>query len=280
MPTPKLSNKDFNRLSEFIQAECGIKIPPFKKTMLELRLHKRLRKLGFETFSGYYDYLFSPKGKKSEVDKLFDVVTTNKTDFFREEGHFQYLVQTVLPELTSLSGSGIQRQLRVWSAGCSTGEEPYTLAMILSEYAETCPGFHFSILATDISTDAITKAKIGIYEMNRVDLIPRTLKHKYLLRSKDKERERVRIAPIIRRLITFQKLNFMDKDFMLSKSMDIIFCRNVIIYFDRPTQETLMQRFCCYLESDGYIFMGHSETLHGMNVPLDLEAPTIYRKRP
>ena len=142
----------FRRLSEFIHASCGIKLPPAKKTMLEGRLRKRLRALGMTSFDRYCEYLFSSQGLRSEYIHMIDAVTTNKTDFFREPDHFDYLSQSVLPELVGLHGLGVRKTLNVWSAGCSTGEEPYTLAMVLSEFAEECPGFHFSILATDIST--------------------------------------------------------------------------------------------------------------------------------
>ncbi len=276
--TAVMSEKDFRRLSEFIHSECGIKMPPSKKTMLEARLLKRLRNLGIRSFTEYCDYIFSPEGTERELIHMIDMVTTNKTDFFREPSHFDYLTQKALPELIRISDAGIRTRLMVWSAGCSTGEEPYTLAIVLSEFAHEYSGFNFSILATDISTRVLEKAKTGIYEQDRIESISINLKQNYFLRGKDKNKGLVRIAPELRNMVRFRRLNFMDDDFGFRERMDIIFCRNVIIYFDRPTQEMLITRFCRHLAPGGYVFMGHSEALHGLNIPLYQVAPTIYRK--
>jgi chemotaxis protein methyltransferase CheR len=274
-----LSNEDFSRLSQFIYKECGIKMPITKRTMLEARLQKRLRSLGMRSFRDYCDYLFSPKGIEQELIQMIDLVTTNKTDFFREPDHFDYLLQRVLPEWVQKNGVGPGRKLMVWSAGCSTGEEPYTLAMVLSEFAESCPGFKFQILATDISTRVLEKARMAIYDEERVVPVPMPMKRKYLLRSRDKASELVRIAPELREKVQFRRLNFMDSDFGMREPVDIIFCRNVIIYFDRPTQERLLNHFYGHMATGGYIFMGHSETLNGLDVPLATVHPTIYRKQ-
>lgn len=271
-----MSEKEFRRFSEWIHGEYGVKMPLSKKTMLQSRLLKRLRKLGMTSFSEYYEYLFSPEGAQ-EVPRMIDLVTTHKTDFFREPAHFEYLVQTVLPKLIRTSETGVRRPFRIWSAGCSSGEEAYTLAMVLSEFAESCAGFHFSILATDISIDVLKKAQKAIYEMDIVDPIPLNLKKKYLLRSRDRNEGLVRVIPQLRTHVTFRPLNFMDREFGVREKMDVIFCRNVVIYFDRPTQEALLNRFCHCLHRGGYVFMGHSETLNGLNVPLKQTAPTVYR---
>lgn len=271
-----LSKNDFSRLSEFIYKECGIKMPPAKKTMLEARLQKRLRTLGMSSFGAYCDFLFSSEGLKLELVQMIDLVTTNKTDFFREPDHFDYLVNHVLAKWTSEKGTG--RRLNVWSAGCSTGEEPYTLAMVLQEYAEEMPGFSYSIMATDISTRVLEKARTAIYDEERVIPVPLNLKKKYLLRSKDRSSGLVRIAPELRSKVYFQRLNFMDDSFGLRERLDVIFCRNVIIYFDRPTQKKLLQKFIDNLIPGGYIFMGHSETLNGLDLPLLAVHPTVYRK--
>lgn len=274
-----LSNDDFSRLSQFIYKQCGIKMPMTKKTMLEARLQKRLRGLGMRSFRDYCDYLFSPQGIQQELVQMIDLVTTNKTDFFREPDHFDYLQQRVLPEWVQKHGGGIGRRLMVWSAGCSTGEEPYTLAMVLNEFAESCAGFKFQILGTDISTRVLEKARTAIYEEDRVEPVPMPMKRKYLLRSRDKGSGLVRIAPELREKVQFRRLNFMDSDFGIRESIDIIFCRNVIIYFDRPTQERLLNHFYSHMTPGGYIFMGHSETLNGLDVPLITVHPTIYKKQ-
>ncbi len=275
--TPLMSHGDFSRLSRFIYAECGIRMPPAKKTMLEARLQKRLRALGLGTFREYCDYLFSPAGTDNELVHMIDLVTTNKTDFFREPDHFGYLAHTVLPEWMRRHG-GPARKLAVWSAGCSTGEEPYTLAMILSEFAETCPGFDFRILATDISTRVLEQAVRAIYQEERVIPVPPPMKKKYLLRSKDNRAKLVRIVPELREKVRFRRLNFMDGEFGLREQLDVIFCRNVIIYFDRPTQERLLNRLYGHMAPGAHIFMGHSETLNGLDVPLEMVRPTVYRR--
>jgi chemotaxis protein methyltransferase CheR len=275
MDHPSLSSRDFGRLSRFIYDTCGIKMPDVKKTMLEARLQKRLRGLGMHSFGDYCDYLFSSAGLEQELVQMLDMVTTNQADFFREPDHFDYLTQKVLPDWCSRYPGA---RLAIWSAGCSSGEEPYTLAMVLSEFALSNPGFDFQILATDISTRVLDKAKSAIYPEVLVDPVPLALKKKYLLRSKDKSSGTVRIVPQLREKVRFRRLNFMDDDFGMREQLDIIFCRNVIIYFDRPTQERLLQRFHRQMKPGGFIFMGHSETLSGLNVPLTSVFPTVYRK--
>jgi chemotaxis protein methyltransferase CheR len=269
----RLSEREFNTLKDFIYRECGIHITDAKKTMLEARLLKRLKSLNFSNFTDYCNYLLSPEGKEEELPLMINQVTTNKTDFFREPGHFDYLVKHVLPTLESA-----EKPVTIWSAGCSTGEEPYTLAMMLKEYGRGPIRDDFLILATDISTRVLEKARLAIYDMNAVSQIPSDFQRKYLLRSKDRSSPLFRVKPEVRRHIRFRRLNFMDDDFGFREKMDVIFCRNVIIYFDKPTQERLLNKFCHYLAPDGHIFMGHSETLFGMKIPLALVAPTIYRR--
>jgi chemotaxis protein methyltransferase CheR len=275
----QMSDKDFLRLSEFIRSSCGIKLPPAKKTMLEGRLRKRLRALTLQSFGKYCEYLFNSKGTESEYMHMIDAVTTNKTDFFREPDHFDYLTGRVLPELVRSYGIGSRKRLNVWSAASSTGEEPYTLAMVLSEFAQGCAGFQFSILGTDISSAVLEKAKSAVYEHESVTPIPMALRRKYLLKGKDKNRGLVRIIPELRASVEFRRLNLMEEDYGIDEPMDIVFCRNVLIYFDRPTQEKLVNRLSYYLMPGGYLFVGHSESLHGMDLPLVQTSTTIYRKQ-
>lgn len=250
-------------------------MPEVKATMLEARLQKRLRALGLRNFTEYCDFLFSPEGLEKELVPMLDVVTTNKTDFFREPDHFEHLTQKVLPDWLKRHDGA---RLSIWSAGCSTGEEPYTLAMVLAEFALNNPRFDFQILATDISTRVLEKAKAAIYAEAQVEPVPMDLKRKYLLRSKDRASATVRIVPELREKVRFRRLNFMDEDFGMRDQLDVIFCRNVIIYFDRPTQEKLLQRFHRQMKPGAFIFMGHSETLSGLNVPLVSVYPTVYRR--
>ncbi|HMK48817.1 MAG TPA: protein-glutamate O-methyltransferase [Thermodesulfovibrionales bacterium] len=274
-----MSKADFSRMSEFIYSECGIKMSVSKKVMLESRLRKRLRALGLTSYGEYCSYLFSSAGMEHEIIHMIDMVTTNKTDFFREPAHFDYLTKHALPELLNSYESGLRKAVLIWSAGCSTGEEPYTLSMVVNDFSESISGYRYNILATDISTRVLNAAKSGTYLAERVEPVPAVMKRKYLLRSKDRSKGLVRVVPELRKRVEFRRLNFMDSDFGMRDPADIIFCRNVIIYFDRRTQESLISRFCRYLRPGGYLFMGHSETLFGMDVPLVQVAPTIYRKR-
>ncbi len=276
-----LSENNFKRMAAFIHTRLGIRMPPEKRIMLEGRLRKRLRTLYMDSYTQYCDYLFSPKGMDTELDYFINEVTTNKTDFFREPKHFTFLVQEAIPELINSLGAGIKRELRVWSSACSKGDEPYTLGMVLSEFAYRYPGFKFdySILATDISTKMLNTAQKAVYDHEDIAPVSEELRAKYLLKSKDNKKALVRIAPELRCKVKFRRLNLMDKDFGLRELMDIIFCRNVFIYFDKKTQDDLIYRFCKHLNTGGYIFMGHSEVLHCKNVPLVSAAPAIYRKR-
>ncbi len=274
-----MSDKIFSRFSGFIQAEVGIKMPPAKKTMLQARLQKRLWKLGIDSFDAYYEYVFSPKGREEELSHMIDVVTTNKTEFFREPKHFEFLIQRVLPELIE-EQDGLDIRLTLWCAGCSTGEEPYTLAMVLKNYAEQQPGggFRFLILATDVSSEVLQKARLGIYEEEMIEAVPMNFRKKYLLKSKTQDKGLVRVAPEIRALVKFRWLNLMKRDFQLRERMHIVFCRNVIIYFDRETQEKVVGHLCDYLVEGGYLFTGHSETLNGISLPVLPVAHTVYKK--
>jgi chemotaxis protein methyltransferase CheR len=274
-----MSQAEFSRFSEFIMAQCGIKMPLSKKIMLEARLQKRLRSLGIPTFGQYYEHL-KREGGDGELVHMLDAVTTNKTDFFREPTHFQFLGQTVLPEFLEEQEkmNSRERPFRVWSAGCSSGEEPYTLAMVLCDFAEQHPPFPFTVLATDLSTKVLDRARAAIYDEERVAAVPHAMKLKYLLRSKDRKQELVRIAPELRATVQFQRLNLMEETLSFSEPLDAIFCRNVIIYFDRATQERLLARLCRVLRSGGYLFLGHSESIHGFDLPLKRLVSTVHRK--
>jgi chemotaxis protein methyltransferase CheR len=269
---PVMSQKAFVRLSKFIESHCGIKMPPAKKTMLEGRLRKRLRSLEIHSFDAYCEYLFEHQGSEEEYVHMIDVVTTNKTDFFREAGHFDYLAEKVLPELGRSGG-----RLTVWSAGCSTGEEPYTLAMVLSEFNQK-HGCDFQILATDISTAVLEKARQAIYEHERVEPVPVYLRKKYLLRGKGEKKDLVRVKPELRARVEFRRVNLMEDRLAVPEDIAVIFCRNVMIYFDRVTQRDVVSKFCRHLVPGGYLFTGHSETLNGLDLPLASKAPTIHKR--
>jgi chemotaxis protein methyltransferase CheR len=270
-----ISGKDYARLCELIYTQAGIHLGTERKTMLEVRIKRRLKVLDLPSYKEYCNFLFSPAGLKDELIHLIDVVTTNKTDFFRESGHFDFLMDKALPELTERNPG---RQLTIWSAGCSTGEEPYTMAIVLSEYAAAHPGFRFRILASDISNIVLSKAELGVYTSDIIAPVSPLLRRKYFMRSRKPGSDQVRVVPELRRTIEFRRLNFMDTEYGMSEKLDAIFCRNVIIYFDRPTQERILQKLSSYLLPGGYMFVGHAETLHDMNLPLVPVAPALYRR--
>ncbi|OPY02745.1 MAG: Chemotaxis protein methyltransferase [Syntrophorhabdus sp. PtaB.Bin047] len=276
----RLSNKLFDELTVFIHDQVGIKITPVKKVMLEGRLQKRLRKLGMRSFDEYCKYLFSDEGKNGELTNMIDEVTTNKTDFFREPAHFNYLTSRVLPTILRSDRFTVSNKLTIWSAGCSSGEEPYTIAMVVQDFADNvwAQELPFQIIATDISRRVLEKGQKAIYEEDKVAPIPVEIKKRFLLKSKNPGAGLFRIVPEIRSRVSFRRLNFMDGDFGFREKIDVIFCRNVIIYFDKTVQERLLGKFCRCLKPGGYIFMGHSETLFGMDLPLQQVAPTVYRK--
>lgn len=269
-----ISDRDFKRLAAFIEKELGIKMPDNKRVMLESRLQKRLRILDVASFDDYIERVFS--GDDVELVHMIDMVTTNKTDFFREPDHFDALSSRLLP--MAISKNPGKSMFSFWSAGCSTGEEPYTLAMVLEEFRLSHPAFNYSILASDISTRALAAAIDAVYDAEKVVPVPPSYKKKYLLRSKDGAGSEVRIKKLLRDKVEFIRLNFMDDSFPFNGKFDVIFCRNVIIYFDRETQERILSRMCGYLRSGGNLILGHSETLTGMDLPLRGLAPTVYER--
>ncbi|WP_066630239.1 CheR family methyltransferase [Labilibacter marinus] len=273
----ELSEKDFEAFSNFIYSEFGIKMPPVKRVMLQGRLLKRIRQLNMKTYSEYKDYLFSSEGQKEEIFNFLNVVTTNKTDFFREPVHFDFLKSSVLPEY---SNKGINEPFKIWSAGCSSGEELYTISMTLNEYKAEHRSFSFSMLGTDISQNVLTKAAKGIYASSKVDIVPLELKKKYLLKSKDKENPTIKVRPELQSNLRLKYLNLMDSSYSnINETFDVVFCRNVLIYFDRKTQESVINKLSMHLKPGGYFFIGHSESLTGMDVPLEHIKPTIFRKK-
>lgn len=274
-----MTDREFSELSSIVSSECGIKMPPAKKSMLESRLAKRIRSLSMPSYGKYIEYLKTEEGREAELTTMIDAVTTNKTDFMREPNHFEKLILEIVPDLAKRTGAGFERKLKLWSAACSTGEEPYTIAMFLSDFAARNRGFQFSILATDISTDVLKKASLAIYDHDRIETVDVQFRKKYLLRGKGQYSGSVRLIPGLRCLVNFRRMNFMDEKYNVEGLMDIIFCRNALIYFDRALQETVLNRLCRCLVPGGYLLTGHSETLNGLNVPVENISSTIYRKK-
>ncbi len=271
----KLSDEEFRKLSEFIYNNFGIKMPEIKRVMLQSRLQKRLRELKLKNFKDYVDFVFSAEGQDNEVIHMIDVVSTNKTDFFREPIHFDFLTNEIVPQFMDESPN---ETFKIWSAGCSSGEEPYTITIVMSELQEKFPGLNYSIYATDISTKILSHAIDAIYKEDRIEGIPFDLKKKYFLKSKDRIKPTVRVIAPLRNKVTFTRLNFMDNSFHTPEIFDQIFCRNVLIYFDRKTQENVINKLCDRLKPNGFLFLGHSESITGMKLPLEQIKPTIFKK--
>ena len=270
----RLSNRNFEALARYIYDYSGIKMPSSKMTMLEGRLRRRLRATGISSFNDYCDYLFKHDGIETESIYLIDAVTTNKTDFFREPKHFEYMEQVALPELVSAG----HKRIRLWSSACSTGAEPYTMAMIMQEFVDGQSGLDYRILATDLSTEVLQAARRGVYARDMIVPVGTEMRRKYVMMARDTTRSDVRIHPRLRSMVGFARLNLMDNAYKVGEPMHLIFCRNVLIYFDKPTQAKVLSRLCDCLLPGGYLFVGHSETVTGISLPVRQVANTVFKK--
>jgi chemotaxis protein methyltransferase CheR len=269
-----LSPRNFDLLSRYIYDYSGIKMPVSKKTMLEGRLRRRLRIVDMSSLDEYCDHLFNHDGLEAEAIHLIDLVTTNKTDFFREPKHFEHLAAQALPELASQG----RRGLRLWSSACSIGAEPYTLAMVVEDFVQANAGPEYSILATDLSTDVLQTARRGVFATAMLDPVEGELRRRYVMEAVDRHRDEVRIRPELRRRVGFARLNLMDSAYSVGDPMHVIFCRNVLIYFDKPTQFKVLSRLCDRLVRGGYLYIGHSETITGFDLPVKQVANTVFQK--
>lgn len=270
----ELSAKNFARLAAFIHAYSGIKMPANKQTMLEGRLRRRMRVYGHTNLNDYCRFLFEDGGLEAETVHLIDVVTTNKTEFFREPSHFDFLEEKGLPALAQ----GRRKPIRIWSAAASIGAEAYTLAMVLEDFVAERPGLDYTILATDICTDVLQKGVAGRYPEAMVEPVSMARRRRYLMQSKDRSVGEVRIRPELRSKVAFGRLNLMDEAYAVDRDMDIVFCRNILIYFDKATQAKVLSRLCDHLVPGGYLFLGHSESIVGLDLPVRQVANTVFQK--
>jgi len=270
----QLTVHNFGELARFIEDYSGIRMPPDKQTMVEGRLRRRVRALGLTSLHQYCHFLFEEDGLDDEAIHLIDAVSTNKTDFFREPDHFRFLAETVLPALAA-AGAGSERPFKIWSAPCSTGAEPYTMAMVIDDWAQNRRGFRFDILGTDISTKVLEATLRGIYPEDMIEPVPPHFRRRYFLRARDAARQEVRVIPELRRRVSCGRLNLMDEKYPVG-DMDVIFCRNVLIYFDKPTQRKVLTRLSSHLPEGGYLFVGHAETLAGFDLPLRQVASAVF----
>ncbi|HNY27721.1 MAG TPA: protein-glutamate O-methyltransferase [Candidatus Sumerlaeota bacterium] len=273
----ELSDRLYYRFCQLVYENAGISLGDSKRELVRSRLLKRIRTLHLNSFEEYYQVISEADPQGQELTLMLDAISTNKTDFFRENQHFQFLSETVFPALIDQAKRTGSYRLRIWSAGCSSGEEPYTLALVLREALAGSPNnWDAKILASDISTGVLQHAAEGLYEEARVHPVPAKLRHEGFAKETTPKGIYYRVKPAIRQMVTFRRLNLMDPKFPFSGKFDVIFCRNVMIYFDRKTQEELVNKFYKYLHPGGYLLIGHSESLNSINTPFRFVKPTIY----
>lgn len=274
-----LSHADFAKISALIGSEAGIRLPPAKRLMVEGRLRRRLRALQIATFDGYCDYVFRQDGLKAELPYLINVVTTNKTDFFREPEHFELMRSKMVPELLAAREGERNPLLKIWSAASSTGAEAFTCAMVLADMMKAQKNFRFSILGTDISTDVLDHGRRAVYPAEQIVPVPQSMQAQYLMWArKPGLRPDVRIVPELRRLVQFHRLNLMDEKYPFDKDVDIILLRNVLIYFDKADQAKVINRLVGHLRPGGYLLLGHSESMIGTSIPVRQVAPAVFQR--
>jgi chemotaxis protein methyltransferase CheR len=267
-----LNNDLFSRFRSLVYRECGINLTDHKRAMFTSRLQKRLSQLRLTSFQDYYDLVIGGHSD-SELTTMLDYISTNQTEFFREPHHFTFLRERVLPELE------VDKTVRIWSTACSSGEEPYSIAMTLSDEIASPSTWNCRILASDISTRMLAKAATGQYSHARINSLPSDLVRRHFLLGKGDHMDLVKIKPHIANMAVFRRINLMDDRYPIKSLLDVIFCRNVMIYFDRKTQAAVLAKLSRYLKPGGYLFIGHSESLHGISRELHYVAPTIYRKQ-
>lgn len=275
MSSCELRDVDFQKISRFVYELCGINLHDGKKELVKARLSKRLRSGNFSSFSQYFKFVTTQEGT-DELINMIDSLSTNLTSFFREEKHFHKLREIIPGMIPSSMQRNGRAKLKIWCAGCSTGEEPYSLAISMKEMLNGHPT-DMKIIATDISTRVLQTANAGIYSGDRVKKIPRELLRKYFQIGQGKWRGYYRAKQELRDIIEFIRFNLMDPPYF-DELFDIIFCRNVMIYFDKQTQGMLVDRFYDCLKENGWLFVGHSESLTGLSHKFKYIEPSVYRK--
>ncbi|MDR3708557.1 MAG: protein-glutamate O-methyltransferase CheR [Capsulimonadaceae bacterium] len=277
----RLADREFESLRTLVYDLTGITLAENKRTMLEARLSRRVRTLGLPDFAAYCKLIDAQMPDGAEIRNMINAVTTNKTEFFRERHHFEFVKTNVLPKMSSTAALGLgARKLRVWHAGCSTGQEPYSLAMVISDFQALGPGWDVKLLASDIDTNVLQLARDGVYRADDISSVPPDFLRRHFLRGKGENDGKYLVKPALREMIAFRHINLLDDPWPLKPTsyFDIVFCRNVVIYFDKTTQRRLFQRFASRLNPGGYLFIGHSETLHGISEAFIPIGGTIYQK--
>jgi chemotaxis protein methyltransferase CheR len=273
-----ISNKEFELFRSLIYDTCGINLQLSKKELVKARLSKRLSKIGTNSFNDYYKYVTKTDQTGKELIHLIDSISTNKTDFFREIKHFDFLNTTLLPELVAKKEKNNEKKLRIWCAASSSGEEPYTLAITVLNHMKPSNGWDIKILATDISTEILQKAVAGIYKMESIKDIPPGTVSAHFSKVIVDNAHCYEAKDHLKDLITYRRFNLMTEKFPFKYPFDFIFCRNVMIYFDPETQHRLVSKFYDCLPKNGYLFIGHSETLSKSKSSFNYTQPAVYQK--
>lgn len=269
-----ISDEEFNLFRKMIYQEAGINLTDMKRALLQARITRRCRELSINSFRAYYDYLRD--NYESEKFHFINAITTNKTEFFREKRHFEFMNEVVLPEFEN---SG-RRELKIWSSACSTGEEPYTIAITLMEYFKNRKKPDIKILATDIDTNVLETARNGVYRKELLGDVEGDLLKRYFYRGTGDKEGTFKVKESLSELIHFRRLNLMDSSYPMKGTFAVIFCRNVIIYFDKETQKRVFKTMHRYLDEDGYLFLGHSENITSITRDYRIIGSTIYSKAP
>jgi chemotaxis protein methyltransferase CheR len=270
-----ISDTEYKFICDIVYEHSRIKLGDNKKELVMARLSKRLRKLGLKTYGEYCKWLKTPKGEE-ELGDLIDAISTNHTFFFREIAHFDFLRDVILPKMAPKDSS--KPRFRLWSSACSSGEEPYSIALLLAEYYAGRPAADWKIDCTDISTKILKKAHEGIFSAERVDQVPAPMREKYFQKGYGEWEGQYRVRDEIKRNMTFQRLNLLGARYPFTEPYDVIFCRNVMIYFDRQTQGELVQKFWPLVKPGGYLLIGHAESLSGTNHQFKMVKPAIYQR--
>jgi chemotaxis protein methyltransferase CheR len=275
VPVDRLSTSDFTRIASLVTRHAGIKLPDSKRSMIEGRVARRAREAGFGSIAAYCDFLAHPANLAAEARHLVDISTTNKTDFFREPRHFDFLREVALPALLRTRTSSAP--LKFWSAASSNGAEAFTLAMVLAEAVRAGAAFDYRILGTDIAGTMIAAARQAIYPAAMIEPVPDAMRRRYTMDSRTAADARVRIVPELRARAKFTELNLMDGHYPFERDFDVILLRNVLIYFERDVQHAVIRRLCTHLRRGGYLLLGHSESMIGVEVGLAQVEPAVFQ---
>jgi chemotaxis protein methyltransferase CheR len=274
-----ITDQEFQRIRELIYREAGISLSESKRALVCSRLAKRLRLHRLANHTEYLDFLATRDPDGTELQVLVNCLTTNKTDFFREPHHFEFLREVVFPQIQRLAERGHPRRLRIWSAGCSRGHEPYSIAITIREHFGSLRGWDMRILASDINTEVLDAASKGIYPLDQIDCVDPLLRQKYFLRGSGEHAGECQVRPEVRRMVTFRQINLMERPWPIQSRFDVIFCRNVIIYFDTATQRALTIRLADQLAENGYLMLGHSEHPTWLGEVLTARGQTVYQRK-